>query len=386
MSWPKEGSREIHDGIIVSLVPDICLTPGGGGMVPVPYTIWCRQADAANLANSVRLTDDRSHAVASLVLHCYGDEPGTGGGVKSGTTGAECTPKTWSQTVRAENRNMVRHLDEWWMNHRNTYGQLLYTKNMALYGDVEPEQISPRMRSFRAATAGNAAPAPLMSQLAQGSAVPVGPGEGVGGLGGATTGLWVYERARGVAKGLVRGLEKATEGIRSSNKERECDCLTGAYDNIVGKCKEECGASANAHHIVADYTLRYGTRAEGMAGLKRIPGLPDFWSGPAICLVGRKSDVGSEHSIAHESTDPEIFSAGSQSAIPGTADIHTITQLSYLGASEATGGACDEQIREALAAQPSLDSSILGRTTQSLPIPNTPSYDALQEGLTATKH
>jgi hypothetical protein len=42
----------------------------------------------------VRQTDERSHVRGSLIRQCYGGEPGVGGGVTSGTQGAECEPKT----------------------------------------------------------------------------------------------------------------------------------------------------------------------------------------------------------------------------------------------------------------------------------------------------
>ncbi|BAQ45499.1 hypothetical protein Maq22A_c11185 [Methylobacterium aquaticum] len=125
-------------------------------MVPVPYTIWCRQADAAELADSIRQTDERTHARGSLVLRCYGDEPGTGGGIRSGTTGAECTPKTWSSSVFVEGREMVRHDDEWWMNHRNTYGKLIYTKDMEYAEVAGPRAVVPLMDDGR--RVGTAAP------------------------------------------------------------------------------------------------------------------------------------------------------------------------------------------------------------------------------------
>lgn len=35
--------------------------------------------------------------------------------------------------MRFEDRNTVRHTDEWWMNHRNTWGRLTYMKDMAAY-------------------------------------------------------------------------------------------------------------------------------------------------------------------------------------------------------------------------------------------------------------
>ncbi len=134
MSIPREGSREIGQGKVVSIAPDVCLTPIGSSMVPVPYALVAYQnINPANMANSVRQTSLVSHVKSSLITKSFGDEPGTGGGVKSGTTGAECEPKTYSSTVRAEGRNMVRFEDEWWMNHKNTVGKLIYTDDLNRY-------------------------------------------------------------------------------------------------------------------------------------------------------------------------------------------------------------------------------------------------------------
>ena len=62
-----------------------------------------------------RLASDRTPK-APLCCIAMGTRQGVGGGVISGTHNAECTPKSWS--------SMVRHDDEWWMNHRNTWGRL----------------------------------------------------------------------------------------------------------------------------------------------------------------------------------------------------------------------------------------------------------------------
>ncbi|MBZ6416062.1 PAAR-like domain-containing protein [uncultured Methylobacterium sp.] len=103
------------------------------------------RVEGASIADSVRQTDERSHVRGSLIRQCYGDEPGVGGGVTSGTRGAECEPKTWSSSVRAEGRPMVRHDDEWWMNHRNTYGRLTCVKDATSYETPDTKPITPRM-------------------------------------------------------------------------------------------------------------------------------------------------------------------------------------------------------------------------------------------------
>ena len=40
---------------------------------------------------------------------------------------------------------MVRHDDEWWMNHRNTYGRLTYVKDAKRYETPEEKEVTPRM-------------------------------------------------------------------------------------------------------------------------------------------------------------------------------------------------------------------------------------------------
>jgi len=129
-----EGSRDTDEGIVVSTEPDICLTPSGGGMVPVGYNIWAKQADDARTTPTVKLTSLRSHNMASLITTCHGDEAGTGGGVKSGTHNGICEPKGHSANVYSEGKQMIRHTDEWWMNNRNTVGKLNYVKDAGAYG------------------------------------------------------------------------------------------------------------------------------------------------------------------------------------------------------------------------------------------------------------
>lgn len=134
MAIPKEGSRDTGEGLIVSCTPDICRTPVGSSLVPVPYTITAVQEDDANTAATVRMTGLRAHNTGSMTTCCTGDEPGTGTGVKSGTVGSICEPKGHSGSVRIEGKWAVRHGDEWWMNKRNTVGKLAYVKSTEAWG------------------------------------------------------------------------------------------------------------------------------------------------------------------------------------------------------------------------------------------------------------
>jgi hypothetical protein len=129
MSIPREGSRDTGQGIIVSLSPDVCKTPVGSALVPIPYSITAIQGDDANTVATVRMTGQRAHNMASLVTTCTGDAPGTGLGVVSGTVGSVCHPKSHSASVRIRGEWAIRHADEWYMNNRNTVGKLTYVKS-----------------------------------------------------------------------------------------------------------------------------------------------------------------------------------------------------------------------------------------------------------------
>ena len=128
MGQAKEGSRDTSEGIIVSVTPDVCKTPVGSSLVPIPYAITAIQGDDANTAATVRMTAKRAHNMASLVTKCTGDAPGTGTGIKSGTVGSVCHPKSHSNNVRIRGEWAVRHADEWHMNNRNTVGKLVYIR------------------------------------------------------------------------------------------------------------------------------------------------------------------------------------------------------------------------------------------------------------------
>ena len=138
MSVPKEGSRDIGEGIIVSLTPDVCKTPVGSSMVPIPYSITAQQGDDANTVATVRFTRKRAHNMASLVTKSTGDQPGTGTGIKSGTVGSVCHPKTHSGNVRIRGQWAIRHDDIWEMNNRNTVGKLVFVKPRPARHDATP--------------------------------------------------------------------------------------------------------------------------------------------------------------------------------------------------------------------------------------------------------
>lgn len=108
----KQGSWHV-----VSLAPDVCKTPMGSAIPPVPYPVTAQLASTTAVASSVRAN---GHPVVvydmSVVPTTIGDAAGAAKGVKSGTVQGKCYPKDHSRTVRAEGKLLVRHDDLFWMN------------------------------------------------------------------------------------------------------------------------------------------------------------------------------------------------------------------------------------------------------------------------------
>lgn len=492
MKIPRELSRDTGRGIVISKVPDVCRSP----VCPVPYTIVAKQADDANTAPTVRMTGERAHKQTSIITQCSGDEPGTGLGIKSGTVKSVCHRKTHSSNVRIEGQWATRHLDEWWMNNRNTFGVLYFIEDQKLYDaapviawkleghpEIEPleqDVESPMTASFASLSsisslasqmAGsepestdetrqmysglNPEDAWLNSQQQAQRAAPrvqprVMPGTGIPrqfrfdprlrpfnrrhrynpnhqlpgnrlnpqtdffnnpsvpytppnaylgtppvwrvppGVGRIPPGdLTMLPEPDGEAVFGREPLFRAADGkvYNEAEIQREWDsvcrpsptplvdpafntdldritrrrndpCKTGRYGSL--KCNTAIGEQA--HHIVPDYTLRYGTRAEGISGQKRIPGLPSYYDGPAICLIGQAKLAGDEHGIAHLA-DADIAAMGQGT---GMAPISDITKRSLMAIGAARPECFIQAVAE-VAKQPSLNSATKGRTTISPP-------------------
>ena len=108
-------------GVAKATLPDICMTPAPGGPVPRKYSNTAYSKDIAE--GTVTITADGGNMCAnrgSQFSKSYGDEPGTLGGIISGTNMAEATWLTWSPDVLLEGRNACRLTDKMLMNHGNT--------------------------------------------------------------------------------------------------------------------------------------------------------------------------------------------------------------------------------------------------------------------------
>ena len=103
--------------MVVSLVPVVCKTPIGSSMVPVPYPIVGDLANSIEVAKHVKFNGDPVYLLSdSVVTSVTGNEPGTGGGMKSGVNKGKVRATSSSKTVRVEKKLVVRHGDECDMN------------------------------------------------------------------------------------------------------------------------------------------------------------------------------------------------------------------------------------------------------------------------------
>lgn len=113
------------------LTPNVCLTPVGSVLVPVPYACVEQGATAKACVPNVRYTGHAAFTVDSYLAATENDEPGTGGGVVSGVRGGKCEPLESVPNIRACGSPVVMDQQVFWMNERNCLA-------MAYYEEVPP--------------------------------------------------------------------------------------------------------------------------------------------------------------------------------------------------------------------------------------------------------
>ena len=101
---------------LVSLAPDVCLTPGKQG-VPVPYPITHTMDQSLQCSPNVYLQGKPVYLHnESSVDNVQGDEPGKGGGVVSQVNTKISHNIDESPTVYVNGRQIMRTADMMWMN------------------------------------------------------------------------------------------------------------------------------------------------------------------------------------------------------------------------------------------------------------------------------
>lgn len=110
-------ARKNGDWNSISILPDVCKTPMGGTLLPVPYPVTSNLAPSVGTTGSVKANSDTVVAFDKTKMpKTEGDAPGTGKGVKSGTVGKDTWPQDKSSTVKAEDKKVVRNDDKTEMN------------------------------------------------------------------------------------------------------------------------------------------------------------------------------------------------------------------------------------------------------------------------------
>lgn len=447
---PREGLRDTDQARIISLAPDVCRSPGK----PVPYPVVDFCGHDENYTPSVRFTGQKAMVMRSNTSHVHGDAPGIGKGVVSNTVGGISEPIEHAAQVRAEGSPVIRHLDRFHMNNRNTVGEAIFVRDTRTF--AAPKDDDPLPGSMVANDKSKAPPQPSPPDLASlqsaaiaspttagamGGAVALSRGGAISGAGnGALLGelsagarlalkrfgflgaayttyelgqrenqrawnapadymeqealryggidsfdtqeMQIYDRAverlqAGAAQGHVRGdfyqqmdayrARRNTEQamgdsvrVSAASETTTWPCLVGPYREIRKVCPGE------AHHIVPDMALRYGTRAAGMQGLGRIPNAPSFQDGMTVCLNPAM------HYGVHGALTTVLHAAGTAGPVNGTAPMARITELSAMSINAIPGldPACKARAQQAAREQMFPIRAQPGRTTITLPKPD----------------
>lgn len=101
-----------HSGrqaMIVCLAPDICNTPIGSSMVPIPYMIVSRLDWSQQTIPNTTFASQEAFTMASRTDKVTGNEAGKGGGLKSGVNKGWCRPISNKSSFFVNGREVLQH-------------------------------------------------------------------------------------------------------------------------------------------------------------------------------------------------------------------------------------------------------------------------------------
>ena len=112
-------ARKNGQWMVISMAPDVCKTPVGSAIVPIPYPVIAKLGDSVKTVPNVKANGDELLTISGHIPSTLGDQAGVQKGIKSGTVGAKCSYKKsqHSSTVRAGKQRILRNGDNYWMNH-----------------------------------------------------------------------------------------------------------------------------------------------------------------------------------------------------------------------------------------------------------------------------
>ncbi len=107
-------------GVVRNTLPDVCKTPPANN-APLPYPNVAFSSDLAKGTTTVKADGGQMCAIrGSEFSKSIGDEPGSGGGVKSGTHLHRATWLSWSPDVMMQGKPACRLSDKMLLNNGNT--------------------------------------------------------------------------------------------------------------------------------------------------------------------------------------------------------------------------------------------------------------------------
>jgi uncharacterized Zn-binding protein involved in type VI secretion len=105
---------------VTTKFPDVCKTPVGNSIVPIPYTNVSKSSDLAKGSKSVKVNGKPVCLSSSEISTSTGDEAGSAKGIASGKTKGKAFPMNYSFDVKFDGKNVVRNSDPFVGNDRNT--------------------------------------------------------------------------------------------------------------------------------------------------------------------------------------------------------------------------------------------------------------------------
>ena len=117
---------------IICMAPDVCLTPVGSSIVPIPYMIISELNWSTRTVSHTSFTGMESFNTHSRTNKVTGDEPGSKGGVKSGVNKGWCRPKSKKTSIFVDGKQLLHNDNLYEMNcsgpegPSNTIGRLNY--------------------------------------------------------------------------------------------------------------------------------------------------------------------------------------------------------------------------------------------------------------------
>ena len=429
------GARKNDSFKAVSTAPSFNKTPVGATTPPLPYPTVQDLANALGPVASVRLNGRPTYVLDQTTQpSCKRDNAGVAKGVKSGTLNGEVKPTQGSTTTRVGGHAVIRDGDPCTMNGGNNPGLYVTVpavsgtapaaagrstpsakaeteeeanffdraaKKLKEAGQYYKDNVSESLHGF----ADGAMDSGGKIAAAGGAASTVGGGmaETLATAGDvaaefATTGAvpnpfaLVTAFAQRLAGNKVDQLTSLVPNRKRKRDDKKEPPKSGSGNNGFktegtgeGGCgikpfkDQTCPTGQQAHHIVPDYALRYGNRADGAKGINRIPGMPSLDDGPSICLTGGSKVKNSDHNKAHDGTDPKIAALGDRKdkGPLGVAPIGDIIEISIDEVGKVKPH-CQAEIKKKVDdAFSGVDRKAYGRTTQNPPPKDSEAHSTL---------